>query len=49
VHYVYILRSAKDGNLYTGYSADLRKPLADHNAGKRYIRKQLSHYLSAAG
>ena len=24
VHYVYVLRSLKDGNLYTGYTSDLR-------------------------
>lgn len=34
VHYVYVLRSSRDGNLYTGYTADLRKRLADHAAGK---------------
>jgi putative endonuclease len=83
VHYVYVLRSAKDGNLYTGYTTDLRQRVADHNAGnasstrdrrplqliyyeayllpkdakareiflksgsgKRFIRKQLTHYFS---
>ncbi len=34
VHYVYILRSLKDRNLYTGYTTNLRKRIADHNAGK---------------
>ena len=34
VHYVYILRSLKDRNLYTGYTTDLRQRLADHAAGK---------------
>jgi putative endonuclease len=84
VHYVYVLRSLKDRNFYTGYTTDLRQRVADHNAGKarttrhrrpleliyyeayllpkdakarelflksgsgkRYIRKQLSHYFSA--
>jgi putative endonuclease len=84
VHYVYVLRSAKDRNLYTGYTTDLRKRVADHTAGKarttrdrrplhliyyeayllpkdakarevflksgtgkRFIRKQLSHYFSS--
>jgi hypothetical protein len=28
VHYVYVLRSLKDGNLYTGYTSDLRKRVA---------------------
>jgi len=85
VHYVYVLRSAKDNNLYTGYTADLRQRHAAHQAGKvastrnrrplqliyyeayllakdararelflksgsgkRYIRKQMSHYFSAS-
>ena len=84
MHYVYVLRSLKDGNLYTGYASDLRSRVAAHRAaavqatrhrrpleliyyeayvlardakareiflksgsGKRYIRKQLSHYFSA--
>lgn len=84
MHYVYVLRSAKDANLYTGYTTDLRQRVADHVAGKapstrdrrplqliyyeayllakdakareaflksgsgkRYIRKQLRHYLSS--
>ena len=34
MHYVYVLRSLKDRNLYTGYTADLRQRVADHTAGK---------------
>ena len=34
VHYVYVLRSLRDGNLYTGYTTDLRQRVADHTAGK---------------
>jgi putative endonuclease len=34
VHYVYVLRSLKDGNLYTGYTSDLRARIATHTAGK---------------
>ncbi len=85
MHYVYILRSAKDDNLYTGYTTDLRQRVVHHTAGKapatrdrrplqliyyeayllssdakarevflksgsgkRYIRKQMSHYFSAS-
>ncbi|MDH3726187.1 MAG: GIY-YIG nuclease family protein [Myxococcales bacterium] len=85
MHYVYVLRSLKDGNLYTGYTTDLRQRVADHAAGKapstrarrplqliyyeayllgrdakarevflksgsgkRYIRKQMSHYFAAS-
>jgi putative endonuclease len=86
VHYVYVLRSTKDRNLYTGYTTDLRQRVADHKAGKapstrdscpllliyyeayvaakdakarevflksgtgkRFIRKQMSHYFSSVG
>jgi putative endonuclease len=33
VHYVYVLRSLKDGKLYTGYTTDLRDRVATHNSG----------------
>ena len=33
-HYVYVLKSAQDNNLYTGYSNDLKRRLADHLAGQ---------------
>lgn len=31
--FVYILKSKKDNNLYTGYTNDLRKRLKEHNLG----------------
>ena len=34
MHYVYILMSQKDGELYTGYTNDLRARFATHNAGR---------------
>ncbi len=34
MYYVYVLKSLKDGNLYTGVTTDLRRRLRDHNAGK---------------
>ena len=34
MHYVYVLRSLKDRNLYTGYTTDLRQRIAHHTAGK---------------
>ncbi len=34
MYYVYVLKSLKDGNLYTGVTADLRRRLREHNAGK---------------
>ena len=32
--YVYVLKSEKDENLYIGSTDDLRRRLAEHNAGK---------------
>ena len=32
--YIYILRSKKDHNFYTGYTADLKSRLAQHNNGE---------------
>jgi putative endonuclease len=34
MYYVYVLRSKQDGNLYVGYSSDLRKRLKLHCAGR---------------
>ena len=39
MYYVYILRSAKDNKLYTGYSDNLRRRFYEHNAGKVDITK----------
>ena len=33
-YFVYILKSKKDGALYTGYTADLKERLKAHNSGK---------------
>ncbi len=34
MHYVYVLKSSKDGKFYTGCTEDLRKRFKDHNDGK---------------
>ncbi len=34
MYYVYILKSEKDGNFYTGYSEDLKRRLDEHSRGK---------------
>lgn len=34
IYYIYVLQSDKDNNFYTGYSADLKKRLEEHNNGK---------------
>jgi putative endonuclease len=31
--YVYVLRSRKDGDLYTGYTSDLRSRFEEHQSG----------------
>ena len=36
MHYVYILRSKKDSELYLGSTGDLRRRLKEHNAGKNF-------------
>jgi putative endonuclease len=33
-YYIYILQSKKDNDFYTGYTANLRERLDDHNNGK---------------
>ena len=33
MHYVYVLRSQKDRQLYIGYTSNLESRLAEHNAG----------------
>lgn len=47
--YVYLLKSKKNGRLYTGSTDDLRKRLKQHNAGKsnftkKYIPYELIYY-----
>ena len=32
-HYVYVLKSLSDGNLYVGYTNDLRRRVEQHNDG----------------
>ena len=36
---VYILKSAKDSNLYIGATGDLQQRLSDHNQGKVFATK----------
>ncbi len=33
MYFVYILRSQKDGDLYTGYTTNIQQRIADHNRG----------------
>jgi len=34
MHYVYVLKSKNDNNLYIGCTDDLRKRVDEHNSGK---------------
>jgi putative endonuclease len=34
MYYVYVLQSKKDGNIYIGYSTDLKRRFEEHNSGK---------------
>jgi len=38
-HYVYILKSLKDGKYYIGYTTNIEARLAFHNAGKQRSTK----------
>lgn len=38
-YYTYILKSRKDGKIYTGFTTDLRKRLKAHNDGKSTYTK----------
>lgn len=37
--YVYVLRSQKDGKLYTGFTDNVRKRIVEHNNGKVFSTK----------
>jgi putative endonuclease len=38
-HYVYVLLSQKDGELYVGYTINLQRRLKEHNAKKNFSTK----------
>ena len=38
-YYTYILKSEKDGKIYTGFTKDLRKRLIQHNQGRSTYTK----------
>ena len=40
MYYVYLLRSDKDGNFYTGSTDDLKRRIAEHEAG--YVKSTVS-------
>ncbi len=42
--YVYVLKSLKDGRLYTGATSDLRKRLDEHNRGQEPGTKHMAPF-----
>ncbi|HEY4505507.1 MAG TPA: GIY-YIG nuclease family protein [Candidatus Paceibacterota bacterium] len=44
MYYTYILKSKKNGRLYTGSTNDLRKRLKQHNEGKSTFTKRDKPY-----
>lgn len=45
MHYVYILKSKKNGSLYIGFTADLRKRLVQHNKGQSKYTRSFSPWV----
>lgn len=43
--YMYILKSAKNGRLYVGYSADISNRLKEHNSGLARSTKPYIPYI----
>jgi len=39
MYYVYILKSLKDGNLYTGFTDNLKKRIFEHSKGLNFSTK----------
>jgi len=40
MHFVYILKSAKDQSLYIGCTSDLKKRIEQHNSGESFHTKK---------
>lgn len=40
MHYVYILKSLKNGKIYKGLTSDLRRRLSEHNSGRSTYTRQ---------
>lgn len=39
MYYVYVLRSKKDGKLYSGYTNNLKRRMVEHNRGEVKVTK----------
>mgnify|MGYP001575397749 CR=1 FL=1 len=45
MHYVYLLKSSRDGRWYTGYTNDLQKRILEHNQGKNFSTKNRRPFI----
>lgn len=45
MYYVYLLRSNKSGELYIGYTNNLKKRLIKHNTNKNFSTKNKGHWV----
>jgi putative endonuclease len=45
MYYTYILKSDKNGKMYTGYTCNLRKRFEQHNKGKSVYTKSGKPYI----
>ena len=44
-HYVYVLLSQKDGEMYIGYTIDLKRRFQEHNAKKSFSTKGRTPFM----
>ncbi len=44
MYYVYVLRSTRNSQFYTGFTSDLRKRIDEHNSGKAEYTKSRRPY-----
>ncbi|MBI4118345.1 MAG: GIY-YIG nuclease family protein [Parcubacteria group bacterium] len=44
MYYTYVLKSSKNGRLYTGHTNDLRKRFKEHNSGQSEYTKMRGPY-----
>jgi len=42
--YIYVIKSKKDGNIYIGYTNDLKRRIIEHNTGKNKYTKNKYPY-----
>ena len=45
MYYVYIIKSKKNGTIYSGYSENLKQRFIDHNLGKSNYTKKLRPWV----